>query len=262
MAASVKAGKARYDSLCAGCHGTDGVGTEHAPPLADNPDLRGRSIDRIHGTIAAGFPASGMPPFGSLPSEQLDDLADYVRWLNLAASESVGPGDVAEGRRYFWTDGKCGTCHMVHGMGSSIGPDLSDIGARLSAASIHNVLTTPDLNITPGYELATVVATGWQNASRVPAQSDELRHPPAGFEWRLSSVAVERSNVSYQGHTCCDEAVGATAANDAKSDRVSGESHGGGAGCASRAKPNSDTRSKRHRVRWHSSSRVWQLANL
>jgi len=157
VAASVKAGKARYDSLCAGCHGTDGAGTEHAPPLADNSDLRGRSIDRIHGTIAAGFPASGMPPFGSLPSEQLDDLAAYVRWLNLAASESVGPGDVAEGRRYFWIDGKCGTCHMVHGMGSSIGPDLSDVGTRLSAASIHNVLTTPDLNITPGYELATVV---------------------------------------------------------------------------------------------------------
>ncbi|MCU1320132.1 MAG: Pyrrolo-quinoline quinone [Edaphobacter sp.] len=157
MAPEVKNGKARYDSLCVGCHGADGVGTEHAPRLADNPDLRGRPKDRIHGTIAAGFPASGMPPFGSLPAEDLDALSAYVHWLNLPASQSTVLGDAAAGKQYFWNAGKCSTCHMVHGMGSSTGPDLSDIGARLSAASIRNVLTAPDLNITPGYEAATVV---------------------------------------------------------------------------------------------------------
>ena len=156
-AASAQAGKARYENLCIGCHGQDGAGTEHAPRLADNTDLRGRSIDRIHGTIAAGFPASGMPPFGSLPSQQLDELAAYVSSLNVPASQAAVPGDVAAGKQYYWSEGKCATCHMVHGIGSSAGPDLSDVGSRLSAPALHEALAAPDLHITPGYELATVV---------------------------------------------------------------------------------------------------------
>ncbi len=165
-AASARAGKARYDTLCVGCHGVDGAGTEHAPKLADNPDLRGRPIDRIHGTIAAGFPASGMPPFGSLPPQQLDELATYVRSLNLPASESGPAGDVAAGKQFYWGDGKCGSCHMVHGMGSATGPDLSDVGVRLSAPSLHAALVAPDENITPGYELATVVLKAGGKALR------------------------------------------------------------------------------------------------
>jgi PQQ-dependent dehydrogenase (methanol/ethanol family) len=154
---SPQAGKARYENLCIGCHNADGAGTEHAPKLSDNGDLRGRSIERIHGTIAAGFPASGMPPFGSLPSQQLDELAAYIASLNVPASEAAVAGDAAAGKQFYWGEGKCSSCHMAHGMGSSTGPDLSDVGSRLSAPALHDVLTSPDLHITPGYELATVV---------------------------------------------------------------------------------------------------------
>ena len=155
---SVSAGKHRYESLCIGCHGESGIGTEHAPALADNPDLR-RGVDRIRGVIAAGFPASGMPPFGGLPEPQLDELAAYIHSLNLPASESNSAGDVAAGKQYYWNEGQCSRCHMVHGMGSSTGPDLSDVGSHLSALAVRSALTTPDLSITPGYELATVVTT-------------------------------------------------------------------------------------------------------
>jgi PQQ-dependent dehydrogenase (methanol/ethanol family) len=155
--ASILSGKARYESLCVGCHGADGTGTEHAPRLADDPGLRGRPVERIHGIIAAGFPASGMPPFGNLPTEQIDELAEYVHSLNLPAAQSAMAGDPGAGKQYFWNDGRCSTCHMVRGIGSAVGPDLSDVGARLSGPTLHDVLTAPDLNITPGYELATVV---------------------------------------------------------------------------------------------------------
>ena len=155
-AGAAGSGKARYESLCIGCHGQNGTGTEHAPRLADNPDLRGKAIERIHETIAAGFPASGMPPFASLGKQPLDELAAYVRSLNVSASESATAGDAAGGRAYFWGDGKCSACHMVHGMGSPTGPDLSDVGTRLSSPALRAALTAPDLNITPGYGLATV----------------------------------------------------------------------------------------------------------
>ena len=48
---------------------------------------------------------------------------------------------------------------MVHGRGSSKGPDLSDVGSRMTADEIHTALLHPDQHITPGYELVTVRST-------------------------------------------------------------------------------------------------------
>ncbi|HEV2273314.1 MAG TPA: PQQ-binding-like beta-propeller repeat protein [Acidobacteriaceae bacterium] len=152
----VQEGKAAYGANCSGCHGTDGAGTEQAPRLAENQDLRGRSQDRLRNVIAAGFPAAGMPPFASLPSHDLDAIAAYVHSLNSPAAETATAGDPSMGRQFFRGNGKCGTCHMVHGIGSSIGPDLSDVGRRMTAKQINDVLLFPDRHITPGYELATV----------------------------------------------------------------------------------------------------------
>lgn len=157
---SVNAGEEHYKNLCIGCHGEHGVGTEHAPALANNPDLRGRNIRRIHDTIAAGFPAAGMPPFTGLPAQQIDEMAAYVRSLNLPASESKNAGDIPAGKQYYWNEGGCSSCHMVYGMGSAAGPDLSDVGSRMSAQAIHEALAAPDLSITPGYGLATITVKG------------------------------------------------------------------------------------------------------
>jgi PQQ-dependent dehydrogenase (methanol/ethanol family) len=152
----IQDGRLAYTTNCSGCHGADGSGTEHAPRLADNPDLRGRPIDRLHSTIAAGFPASGMPPFAGLPAHDLDALAMYVHSLNSPAADAPVAGDASRGEKFFWGKGECGTCHMVHGMGSAIGPDLSDAGRRMTQREIHDLLLSPDLHITPGYEMATV----------------------------------------------------------------------------------------------------------
>lgn len=155
-ASIVRDGKVIYTNNCSGCHGSDGSGTGHAPKLAGNQDLIGRPLGRLRNTIAAGFPASGMPPFTSLPPQDLDAVATYVYSLNSPAAEAAIPGDVSVGGQFFWGQGKCGTCHMVHGMGSPIGPDLSDVGRRITAKQIQDKLLAPDLHITPGYELATV----------------------------------------------------------------------------------------------------------
>jgi PQQ-dependent dehydrogenase (methanol/ethanol family) len=155
-ASMIQEGKAAYGTNCSGCHGADASGTGHAPRLANNPDLRGRPLDRLHSTIAAGFPDSGMPPFAGLPAHVLDALAMYVRSLNSPAADAAVPGDASMGSQFFWGKGKCGECHMVRGMGSPMGPDLSDVGRKMSANEIHDLLLAPDLHITPGYELATV----------------------------------------------------------------------------------------------------------
>ena len=51
---------------------------------------------------------------------------------------------------------------MVHGEGAPKGPDLSDVGSRLTAQEINSVLLHPDQHITAGYGLASVTLRNGQ----------------------------------------------------------------------------------------------------
>jgi PQQ-dependent dehydrogenase (methanol/ethanol family) len=150
-----------YASNCSGCHGADTLGTDHAPKLTGNPDVRRRSAEQLRNLIESGIPAGGMPAF-ALPQHQLDAVAAFVHSLNAPASQTIVAGDAAGGDKFFWGEGTCGSCHMVRGKGSSTGPDLSDVGSRMTAEEIHNVLLHPDQHITTGYDLVTVTLQNGQ----------------------------------------------------------------------------------------------------
>jgi len=96
-----------------------------------------------------------MPPF-HLPARDLDALAMFVRSLSAVAAESAVPGNPAAGEEFFFGEGHCASCHMVAGRGSPIGPDLSDLGHRMSVARLQTKLLKPGEEIAPGYEMATV----------------------------------------------------------------------------------------------------------
>src|SRR5436305_2335526 len=102
-----------FKATCAGCHGLDSMGGEHAPAInLGHPDTE------ILQSIQYGIPSSGMPAFGNkLTSEQIQNLITYLRrlqpidtWLaveakllfDLGPSEGSWPsynGDYT-GRRY------------------------------------------------------------------------------------------------------------------------------------------------------------------
>jgi PQQ-dependent dehydrogenase (methanol/ethanol family) len=105
--------------------------------------------------IHNGIPSGGMPAF-NLPASQLDALAALVHSLNSAAAESIVPGDRVAGERYFFGKGRCGSCHMVDGVGSPIGPDLSHVAREMTVAQLRESLLQPSASITPGYGLVTV----------------------------------------------------------------------------------------------------------
>src|SRR5581483_9689784 len=65
-------------------------------------------------------------------------------------------GDPAPGEHFFFGKGECASCHMVHGRGKPVGPDLSDLGRTRSADEIRTALLQPSASITPGYKLVTV----------------------------------------------------------------------------------------------------------
>ncbi len=144
-----------YAKLCAGCHGADGHGTQQGPGLAGNPWVRSRSTQKLRRLIQNGIPAAGMPSF-DLPADALDALATLIASLNSSAAESIVPGDQTAGRDFFFGKGQCSSCHMVHGGGEPIGPDLSNVGREMTVDQIRESLLRPDAQITPGYQLVTV----------------------------------------------------------------------------------------------------------
>src|SRR5215831_17987574 len=125
------AGSKSFAARCAGCHGADARGTDRGPGLAVSRRLRARSIPELRALIQKGVPASGMPAF-DLPADELDALAELVHLLNAPAAEGPWPGDAKAGEQFFFGKGQCTSCHMVQGRGAAVGPDLSNVGARLT----------------------------------------------------------------------------------------------------------------------------------
>jgi PQQ-dependent dehydrogenase (methanol/ethanol family) len=130
-----------YGKLCAGCHGESATGTERGPALLDNRSLRSRSEKQIHDLIRNGS-RGGMPPF-AIAEEQLQTLARWVRSLNTSAHDLELAGNVDRGERFFFGNGKCGSCHMVRGRGKANGPDLSAIGQEVTLGQLEQALDDP-----------------------------------------------------------------------------------------------------------------------
>jgi putative membrane-bound dehydrogenase-like protein len=62
-------------------------------------------------------------------------------------------GEVSKGKEVF--NASCSNCHRVNGQGVNFGPDLSEIGNKLSREAMYKAILYPDQGISFGYE-------GWQ----------------------------------------------------------------------------------------------------
>jgi len=145
---------AQYGQTCAVCHGGDAAGTDRAPALINNRQLRGASEKDIASVIKNG--RGNMPSFSVLPESQIQALAYYIRSMNVDALEMNPAGDVAAGAGIFFGSGGCAGCHTAQGHGGTNGPDLSDIGRRATLAELEQSLRQPDARIAMGYGLVEV----------------------------------------------------------------------------------------------------------
>lgn len=156
-AEQVKEGKQSFRQSCAGCHGEDAAGTDHAPGLSGNRRVRARSVEQLRTLISQGIPSSGMPAF-PLPPNELEAVVIFVHSLNVPAHETPVSGHADAGKRLFFGAAQgCSSCHMVRGEGVAIGPDLSAVGREMTVAELEGVLRQPAAHITPGYQLVAVV---------------------------------------------------------------------------------------------------------
>ena len=70
-------------------------------------------------------------------------------------------GDIARGLKVFTTNGTCNKCHVVNGQGKDIGPNLSEIGSKLSREAMIESILYPSAGISHNYEShALLLASG------------------------------------------------------------------------------------------------------
>ena len=121
-------GQKLYDNHCSLCHGQTGGGGK-GPSLAQ-PTLRhAPTVERLAEVIRQGIPGTEMPGAWQLTDRESMQVAQYVRTLGRTAIVKL-PGDAARGRALYASKGGCASCHIVQGAGSSLGPELSEVGAR------------------------------------------------------------------------------------------------------------------------------------
>ena len=141
--AAVERGKGLYASNCSFCHGSQGTGSEQAPPLVRNflvgQDRNGEVIGPV---IKAGRISAGMPSFASLQPGEISDLVVFLHFRNTEARGGGLPetalltGDAKAGLEYFNGAGRCNTCHSPTG-------DLKGVGSKYTPLPLTIAFLTP-----------------------------------------------------------------------------------------------------------------------
>lgn len=146
-AAEIQAGSRLYATQCQQCHGQMGDQVSGIN-LRRGQFRRVASDDDLRRVITDGIAQSGMPPFKFQPAE-LDALVAFIRAGFDPGGTAVRIGDAQRGQAIYEGKGQCASCHRVHGKGSRIAPDLSDIGSARQPAALHRSLLEPTKGMWP-----------------------------------------------------------------------------------------------------------------
>ena len=96
----------------------------------------------------------------------------------------------------------CLQCHMIHGRGSNIGPDLSGIGSRVDRSYLLESLVTPGARIAKGFALIAVTKTdGAQVAGTIQKETatELVLKDPAGKILTIPSARIQSRSEPVSG---------------------------------------------------------------
>ena len=137
----IERGKTLFVASCARCHGIEGTGGEG--PTLNRQELENAADDpTLSAVIRVGIAGTDMPGTRYLNEADVAAVAFYVRSLGTMEAELL-PGNVERGKRLFFGEAACTTCHIVHGVGDSLGPDLSKVGARRGSDFLRQHVLDP-----------------------------------------------------------------------------------------------------------------------
>jgi putative heme-binding domain-containing protein len=166
----VKRGERLFLGQCARCHGPKGEGGLGA--ILAQPRLRHAADDEfLFKVIREGIKGTEMPGASTLTTREIWQAAAYVRSLGRLPAETV-PGDPQRGQEIYRTKGKCGQCHILSGQGESVGPELTDIGARRNAAYLRAALLEPEAAVPEGFLQVRIVTKDGRRVTGVRLGED------------------------------------------------------------------------------------------
>ena len=140
--ADIEFGARVYEANCTRCHGDFGDAVAGVS-LRSNQYARASTDGQLTDLIETGVPGTAMPPH-DLARSELTGLVAFLRNMSDFDATTVRLGNVARGRSLFEGKGACATCHRVNGIGPRAAPDLSNIGAIRTAATLQRTLLDPE----------------------------------------------------------------------------------------------------------------------
>lgn len=140
--------------------------------LAENNRLAADTRLLAGGLLARSRDASVRKRAGELlPQPKLKNQKPLAPIDELAAIQ----GDPARGMELFRGVATCANCHLVNKHGKDVGPDLSEIGSKLSREAMFTSILDPSAGISHNYENYMVLTTSGQvinglKVSETPSQ--------------------------------------------------------------------------------------------
>jgi len=169
-AADLKNGQQLFMGQCARCHGSKGEGGRGA--VLAQPRLRRAPDDEsLFTVIRDGIKGTEMPGGYALDTRETWQLAAYVRSLGRIAPEKVS-GDPKHGQELYASKGHCAQCHINGGQGGSLGPELTEIGSRRSAAHLRAAVLDPASTLPEDFLQVRAVTKDGKSISGVRLNED------------------------------------------------------------------------------------------
>lgn len=208
---AIREGASVFRINCAMCHGLNARGGSRGPDLARGVFTHGGTDAEIFHTITHGVPGTLMPA---------NDITTTETWQVIAYLRSLAPkrpendlGDPQAGEKLFFGGANCSACHMVHGHGGRLGPDLSRVGSERSQRYLLEKIRNPNIDVAPGlmppdmewpieYRTVTVVTKGGQTITGVIRDEDsftiQLMDNAEDFHFFQKS---DLASITYDSHS-------------------------------------------------------------
>jgi putative heme-binding domain-containing protein len=164
-------GKRLYVGHCALCHGIEGTGGRG--PALNQPLLRrGKDNFALYSVIRNGVDGTEMPGAWQMTEREVWRVTGYVRSLGRIETAKL-TGDHGRGRELYRAKG-CAACHIVSGEGGASGPELTEIGARRSAAYLREALIDPAVSVPEKFLTVNVTTRAGRNLRGVRVNEDSF----------------------------------------------------------------------------------------
>jgi len=163
-------GRSLFETQCAYCHGAGGDGGRGAN-LARTTLRRATTDEALFRIINRGISGTGMPG-NAMSARETWQVVAFVRTLGRTKREPL-PGDASRGAQLYQSSG-CAACHTINGRGGPTGPDLTDVGARSSAAFLRQAIVDPQADLPEAFRTVRAVTRDGRRLTGVRVTEDSF----------------------------------------------------------------------------------------